>query len=247
MKSIRTGIILLGGLLLTLAPGQIQAQTYSVSGKVSFSGTMYEQGASNDNGTTTTTKAPTKVAITTANLLLQLAEDEYYNGNPNFPTNKVPKGAVLEFYNDSSGIGFEIEQGTNQLADVSADGIMTCTENGTNVSGAGTVLDAGGAPFTESSYFITTVTYASPTGNTTNPLNIAVTGLATSTGKATTPNNKTGNLTVSASISFSDGTGGGTIVPTSGTFAGQPIPVVLTGFTFTASGSATANNGNGTD
>ena len=71
--------------------------------------------------------------------------------------------------------------------------------------------------------------------------------VATVTSKATKPNAKTGNYTQSGSFSLQDGTGEGTITPASGSLAGTTIPVVLTGFTVTASGSATWNSGTGTN
>jgi len=202
---------------------------------------MYEQGATTDlpvaNPTTTTIKAPTKVSITTALLLKQLAADENANGNVNFPTATPPRGAVLYF----NGSGFEIDQGTNQLADVTGDSIMSWSQSGQNDISAGSYSDANGQgspPYTQTDYYLVTVTYTSPSSNTTNPLNFTVTGLATVTGKATNPNGRTGNYTQSGSISFSDGTGEGSNA--NGSF-------VLTGVTMTASGSATENSGTGTN
>jgi hypothetical protein len=232
MKSERTGLFLLAGAMLALAPGRIDAQSYSPLEKVSISGTGYEQGATHDNGTSSNTANPTKFSITTASLLAQLVADEYSYGNKNFTSARVPAGAVLKFY----GTGFEIDQGTSQLADVSADGFLSWSAtSGQNDINAGTFLDSGGQttpPYNQVNYSLATLTYTSPPPSS-NPLFLTVTGLATITTKATTPNHTTGKYTLSASVNFSDGTGEGDNVK--GAF-------VVTGFTMTGSGSMTATN-----
>ena len=219
--------------MVPLAPAQIEAQVLE---KISFSGTMYLQGATKDNNTTTTIKAPSKSSITTGWLLKQLVADECSYGNTQFKNASVPNGAVLNF----NGSGFEIDQGATQLADVSADGILAWSESGQNDISTGSFSITNGQgipPYSQTDYYLVTVTYASPP-TSSNSLLFTVTGLATVTGKATNPNAKTGNYTQSASVSFSDGTGEG---------ENLNGPFVLTGVTMTASGSAKANNGQGTD
>lgn len=228
MKSIRTGIIVLAGAVLSLAPGRIEAQTYFTA-KVTITATIYEQGATNDNSTTTTIKAPTKVSVTTASLLKQLVIDEASEGN--LPSTTLPKGAALYF----NGSGFEIDQGTNQLADVSD--ILTYTVSGQNDVTSGSFLDATGAgtaPYSQSDMQLVTIAYDD--SSSTGALTFSATGLATITGKATTPNAKSGKYTISGGLSLADGTGEG---------MNAVGPFVITGLTLTASGSTAADCGCG--
>jgi hypothetical protein len=236
MKSERTGLLLLVGAMLALAPGQIEAQTYIALERVSISATGYQQGSTSSNATTSTTKPPVKFSITTGKLLEQLVADEFSYGNRQFTSAVVPRGAVLNF----NGSGFEIDQGTNQLADVSADGILAWSVSGQNDINTGSFLNANGQgtpPYNQTDYYLATVTYASPPSSF-NSLFFTLTGLATVTGRATNPIARTGNYTLFGSVSFSDGTGEG---------ENPDGPFVLTGFTMTASGSVKANNGQGTD
>ena len=220
--------------MIPLAPAQIDAQT--LLEKISISGTAYQQGATSTNATTSTTKPPSKFSFTKAKILEQLVADEYSYGN--FTSASVPKGAVLNF----NGTGFEIDQGSNQLADVSADGILAWSESGQNDINAGAFLEANGPgtsapPYNQTDYYLATVTYASPP-TSSNSWFFTVTGLATVTEKTTNPNQTTGNYTQSASVSFSDGTGEG---------ENSNGPFVVTGFTITGSGSGKANDGQGTN
>ncbi len=236
MKIKRNGIIALAGALLSLAPGQIEAQTYNPLEKVLISGTMYVQGATSDNGTTTTIKGPSKSSITTEMLLKQLVQDEFANGNASFTSATVPKGAVLNF----NGSGFEIDQGGNQLADVSGDSILTWTISGQNDISTGSYSDNNGQgtpPYSQTDYYLVTIEYNSPS-NSPSPLAFTVTGLAAVAGKSTNPNVTTGNYTQTGSVSFSNGTGEGT---------NPNGPLVVTGVTLTGSGSVKTNDGNGTD
>ncbi len=189
--------------------------------KVSITATVIEQGATKDNGTTTTTKAPTKVSWITTTLLKQLAADEFAEGKLLSAT--LPAGAKLDF----NGTGFEIDQGSKELVDVSD--ILTWTVSGQkDISGAGTYLDAKGQgipPFNQTDHYLVTVAYNG--SNSTGALTFTVTGLATVMGKAANPNPNTG-YTLSGTVSLADGTGAG--VNANGQF-------ILTGFTISASGS----------
>ncbi|MGD1086855.1 MAG: hypothetical protein ABSA47_19130 [Verrucomicrobiota bacterium] len=225
-------------------PGIVHAQ--ELLEKISVSATMYEASATTngvdtgvDNGTSTTTKAPTRTFLTTATLLKQLALDE--NSENQWTNTKFPANATLDY----NGSGFAVYEGTNELVDVSD--ILSYTTTGKNDISSGTYTDANGAgmpPFSQSDYYLVTVVYDD--SSSTGALVFSVTGLATVTAKATNPNAKTGKYTQSGSISLQDGTGEGTIILTSGPQAGTAAPFVLTGFTATASGSATGNTGNGT-
>jgi hypothetical protein len=220
----------MAGLWMAL-PETLRAQ--EVLEKVSFSATVYEQNTNEvSTATTTTTKAPIKESVSTANLLKQLAEDEAFEGNLASAT--LPSGAVLNF-NTSSG-GFEIDKGTNVIVDVSD--ILTWTVSGQNdiTSGSYSTNGAGMAPYNQTDYYLVTLAYND--SSATGVLTFSLTGLATVVQKATNPNVRTGNYTQSYSISFQDGTGEG---------MNQNGPLVVTGATLTASGSATFNTGNGTD
>jgi hypothetical protein len=214
------------------APATVLAQ--EILAKVSVSGTMYEQSTNTtDNNLTTATKAPTKISLTTATLLKQLALDEY--SEQNWTASNFPANASLVF----NGTGFEVDQGTNQLVDVSD--ILTWTVSGHNDVSTSSFSDANGQgspPYAQTDYFLATVVYNG--SNFTGALNFSVTGLATVTGKATNPNSRTGNFTQSASLSLQDGTGEGTITT-------NYTPFVLTGFTISAGGSVPENNGSGSD
>jgi hypothetical protein len=199
--------------------------------KVSISATAYEQGAASDNNTVTTTKAPAKVAISTATILKQLATDEFSEGRLN--SANLPASAKLDF----NGTGFEIDQGTNELVDVSD--IMTWSAAGSVDITSGNFLDASGQgipPFTQTDSFLAAVIYRNT--NAAAALNFSVTGLATVTQKATTPNARTGSFVQSGSMTLADGTGEGT---------NASGPIILSGFTISATGSAAGNTGLGTN
>lgn len=236
MKSLKTGLMAVSVIAgsLNLSVLSLHAQILE---KISLSATLYTQGATNDNTTTTTIKSPVKSTITTANLLKQLAADENFEGN--WASNSFPSSAKLDF----NGTGFEIDQGTNELLDVSD--MLTWTVSGQNDITAGNFLDANGAPsagqgtppFNETDMYLVTIAYnSSGTGN--GNLTFTATGLATLTEKAGSANATTGNYTESGTLSLSDGTGEG--VDASGNF-------VMTGITITASGESTQNDGSGTD
>jgi hypothetical protein len=223
-QKIKTLVMLATVASLWLAvPGTLRAQ--DVLEKMSISATTYDQSTnSTDNGTTSTTKAPSKGSITTATLLkdLELVEGTTF-----------PSGATLVF----NGDGFEVDKGTNFSLDVSD--ALTYTISGQNDISTGSFSDANGpesAPFTQTDYYLVTVAYTGANYTFT------VTGLATVTGKATAPNGKTGNYTQSGTIAVQDGTGEGTV-----TISGNSVPFVMTGFTMSASGSEAENSGTGTD
>jgi hypothetical protein len=213
-------------------PGNLRAQVLE---SVTISATLYEQGPTHDNNTATTISAPAKRSISTATLLEDLAADEFAEGN--WTSAKFPAGAKLNY----NGTGFEVDLGTNQLVDVSD--ILSLNVTGQNDITSGNYLDANGQgtpPYTQVDYEIVSLAYSSSGGS--SGMSFTVTGLATFTGKATTPNARTGNYTQSSSFSLQDGTGEGSLTDSSG----NTVNFVVTGLTVTASGSASENNGNGT-
>jgi hypothetical protein len=203
-------------------PGTLRAQ---VSEKMSISATIYLQGATSDKKGVTTIAGPTKQSVSTVNLLESLAKDE--NAEGNYPNTKFPSTAALHYY----GGGFEVDEGTNVLVDVSD--ILTLTVTGQNDITNGNYSEVNGPgtpPYTQTAYQIVTLAYTSSTG--ASGLGFTVTGLGEFTQKAGTPNAKTGNFTQTDSVSLQDGTGEGTL---------DGVEFVITGFTVTASGSATEN------
>jgi hypothetical protein len=213
------------GLWLAL-PGSLPAQLE----KVTITATTYEQGAQSDNGHTTKISPPTKHPVTTVNFLEQLAKDESAEGR--WGGGHFPAGAQL-IYN---GSGFEIDQGTNELVDVSD--ILTVAFNGQNnitngnyldvsSTGKGTIGGPTWAPYSTTDYKLVTLAYDD--SSSTGELTFTVTGLGILTETATTPNVRTGSFKQTGTFSLQDGTGEGAL---NGTH------FVATGFTLTASGSA---------
>ncbi len=201
-------------------PGTLHAQA---SEKMSISATIYLQGATSDKKGVTTSAGPTKQSVSTVNLLESLAKDE--NAEGNYPNTKFPSTAALYYY----GGGFEVDEGTNVLVDVSD--ILTLTTTGQNDITNGNYTDVKGPgtpPYTQTAYQIVMLAYASSTG--ASGLGFTVTGLGEFTQKAGTPNAKTGKFTQSDSFNLQDGTGEGSL---------EGVEFVITGFTVTASGSAT--------
>ncbi len=203
-------------------PGTLRAQVLE---KVSISATIYLQGATSDKKGVTTIAGPTKQTVSTVNLLESLAKDEYAEGN--YPNTRFPSTAVLHYY----GGGFEVDERTSVLVDVSD--ILTLTITGQNDITNGNYTDVKGPgtpPSTQTAYQIVTLAYTSSTG--ASGLGFTVTGLGELTQKGGTPNAKTGKFTQTDSVSLQDGTGEGTL---------NGVEFVITGFTVTASGSATEN------
>ncbi len=206
--------------VLLAVPGTLHAQVLE---KMSISATIYLQGAPPTKKSVTTIAGPNKQSVVTVNLLESLAKDE--NAEGNYPETKFPSTAALYYY----GTGFEVLEGTKVLVDVSD--ILTLTITGQNNITSGNYTDSKGPgtpPYTQTAYQIATLAYASTTG--ASGLGFTVTGLGEFAQKAGTPNAKTGDFTQTDSVSLQDGTGEGTL---------DGVEFVITGFTVTASGSAT--------
>jgi len=209
---------------------------FSVQGQVpqtvSSSGTELRQGETVNNGTTTIVKAAGRYSVSTKILLEDLAFDETFNGTwfAKF-TNRVPANAKLEVTfagpGDFSSLSCQVVSGANAV-DVS--NVLSAAPSGSNDVHSSTALNANAAdqaPFTTTDYHQYTIAYdARGIGGT---LHFIITGLATSSTIATKPNAK-GFYTETDSFNLADGIGGG--IDTTGT------AFVLTGITFTASGSA---------
>jgi hypothetical protein len=213
-------LIVLSG-LLAMIPTSLSAQPLE---KVALSATAYAaNGLSTNNGTTFLTKSAIQKTITTKDILKQLTHDEYKENN--LPSKKLPKDAVLNF----NGTGFEIDLGTNLLVDVSD--ILTFKVTGTNdIPGAGTYSDATGAgnpPFTKTDIYLATITFNDTAS--TGKMQFTFTGTAIVTRGAPAPNPKTGRYTATGSLDFTRATGEGQ--------TDDLGPIVLTGFTLTASGA----------
>jgi hypothetical protein len=201
-------------------PGTLRAQVLE---KMSISATIYLQGTTSDKKGVTTTAGPAKQSVSTVNLLESLAKDE--NAEGNYPETRFPSTATLYYYGD----GFEVDEGTTVLVDVSD--ILTLTITGQNDITNGNYTEVNGPgtpPYTQTAYQIVTLAYVSTTG--ASGLGFTVTGLGELTQTAGTPNAKTGKFTQTDSVSLQDGTGEGTL---------DGVEFVITGFTVTASGSAT--------
>ncbi|HEY3915687.1 MAG TPA: hypothetical protein VGN61_14465 [Verrucomicrobiae bacterium] len=223
-KLIGTGILSIGACFAA------QAQ---VTQSTAISGTIITQGTQKDNGTSTTTKAPTHSALTTASLLKQLAIDENTAGN--YGSTTFPAGSKLVYVN---GTGFEVLDKKDNILVTPSD-ILTLTTPGQNDIASGTFNDAAGsgvAPFTQTDIKLTTITYDSTGGGGT--MKFAVTGLGTFTETAGKPNARTDNYAETDSINFSEGVGEGVNA--------DAIPIILTGVTITSKGTGTLNTGGGT-
>jgi hypothetical protein len=226
---------LLAGGLLWLAPGNLKAQTYfwsyggyNASGHATVSGSYYSPAATPAPSNNGSGKQPAakKIAISTATLLKFAWEAET---NANNVSGNLPKGAVLNF----NGSGFEIDVGTNLVADLTGDSIMSFAQTGTNdvlSTGDYGTNGAGVPPYEQTVLCLCTVTFDTP------QLSFYATGLATVATTVSSVNNK-GIFSISGSLNLSDGTGEGIDV--------NGNPTVITGVTLTASGKASINTGGG--
>lgn len=211
-------------------PATVQAQ---VSLEVSISGTVFAQGSTNANNTTTTTRAPIKSSLTTATLLRQLAQDEKAAGM--WAKSSFPPDARLIYVN---GAGFKVVDRHYELL-VIATNILSLQTNGQIEITSGSYVD-GSAGDAFQSYSQTDVLLATFTYNATafgRLTTYAVTGVSTSTAK-NTPANAEGNSTETDSFRLQYGTGEGTNA--------DGVNIVLAGFTVTGKGKATLNEGQGT-
>jgi hypothetical protein len=204
---------------LALAVGSVQAQVTNV---ITFSLTGMVQGSSTDNGTTTTTASPTKLALATKNILSLLAEDK----STTFPT-----GAKLVVIGGQGGEGdldFQVvDKNNNFLVDVSDIISAEGTGNfGQDIfSGKQTDITSLSSP-TITDMQIFTISYDDTGAG--GSLEFYLTGLITNTTTDTTPNNITGVYKETQSHKLSSGAGDGNFDST---------PLVVTG-SFSASGSA---------
>jgi hypothetical protein len=195
---------------------------------VSITGTELAQGAQSNNGKTTTTAAPLKTTITTADVLEYLAKDENTAGT--YGATTFPTGAKLLYTANS---GFEVVDKHNNVL-VNAANILSVVTAGQNEITSGAFGDTTGSatpPFTQTDVRLVTLTYdATSVGGTTK---FSVTGTGTSETATAKPSAK-GKYTDTDSFSLQDGTGEGV--------NGAGVNIILTGFTVTASGTTTLVN-----
>jgi hypothetical protein len=195
---------------------------------VSITGTELTQGAESNNGKITTTKAPTKTTITTANILEYLAQDEHTAGT--YSATNFPSGAKL-VYTANSGLQV-VEKNNTPLVNVA--NILSVLTAGQNEITSGTFGDTTGSttpPFTQTDVRLVTLSYdATSVGGTRK---FAVTGTGSSETTTTKPSAK-GNYTETGSFSLQNGTGEGV--------NGEGVSVILSAFTVTASGTASLAN-----
>jgi hypothetical protein len=195
---------------------------------VSITGTELAQGEQSNNGKTTTTKAPSKTTITTADVLADLAKDENTAGI--YGATSFPSGAKLLYTANS---GFQVvDKHNNPL--VNAANILSVVTAGQNEVTSGTFGDTTGSttpPFTQTDVRLVTLAYdATSVGGT---MKFAVTGVGSSEITTAKPNGK-GNYTDTDSFTLQNGTGEGV--------NGEGVKIILTGFTVNASGTTTLNN-----
>lgn len=199
-----------------------------------------DPSAPRDNGTTTTLKAPTRLSISTATLLKDLAVDETAAANWFNATGKVPPNARLRVafagMADFSSLSFQVVSGTNVI---DVNNILSAGPGGNSPVVSFTYNDNAGegqAPFSQTQHGLYTITYDSTgMGGTTT---FTVTGAATCTSSATKPNARTGLFTETDGFTLSSGVGDGAI---------GGVAFVLSGVTITASGTVRGDCGCGTD
>ena len=119
-----------------LAAMTLQTVQTQVTNLVTITATAEAQGGTNDNGTVTTIKKPTKLTLDTKQILAFLAEDEYAEGE--YASTNFPTGAKLVVI----GGDFQVLDKTNNfLVDVSD---ILSIEKGTNDIVSGKINDSTG-------------------------------------------------------------------------------------------------------
>lgn len=210
MKQTFKNLVILAAVAgLTLAvSGSLHAQALE---KVTISSTVYAQGPTDGD----VTKSPLKSSITGAYLLAQLAADES-DDFTNAASDKLGFDGTNFVVLDGKGneVFGPIDELSLQLGSPAITAGLTNTPSGT-------------PPYNQVSTQPAVLTYTSTTGG----LTITVNGLATITQKTTLPTSK-GKFIQTGSLSFVDGTGGG---------SNSNAPIVVTGFTITATGTENEN------
>lgn len=188
--------------LLSLFGGTLQAQIIQT---LSFTLTASVQSENQtDNGTTTTTPAPTKVTVTTKQILATLATDEFAAGN--WSSTTFPSGAKLAAVDGD----FEVLDKNNNLL-VNVSNIISSSD-GENEVFSGKEDDATGlaSPSTSNAHILT-ISFDDTAINGGSNLKLYIHGVAKSTRTDTKPNATTGNYTETRSGSITGAAGEGTM------------------------------------
>jgi len=208
----------------TFAAGSLQAQVANV---ITFTATASVQSNTSDNGTVTTTAAPTKVTLDTKQILAFLATAENEEGN--YGSTTFPTGAKLVTLGGTgSPPDFQVVSKTGALLVDVAD-IITVTDSGTygsDISSGKSKDSTGLASTTETDQEIITVAYDDTGAG--GSLQFVLTGLFTDKTTDTAPSNA-GTYRETQSHTLTDAAG-------DGNYRGNPL--VISGG-FSASGSAT--------
>jgi hypothetical protein len=190
---------------LTIAAGSLQAQ---VTQAVTITATASIQGNSSDNGTITTTAAPTKFSVTTKAILIALAVDESAEGKYPFPNTTFPSGAKL-VQDGNTGDLQVVDKSGNLLVDVSD--IMGFNNPGNNNIFSGKQNDNTqlASPSTTGSSLLT-LGFDDTAIIGGEGIKFYLTGIGSGTTTDTTPNINTGAYTETDKGSLTSGTGEGT-------------------------------------
>ena len=190
----------------TLAAGHLQAQVPTV---LAITGTQVLESNSNDNGTITTTPAPTRRPLTTKRILEILALDEYEAGK--YTAKAFPPGAKLRVIISSPKSVFQVvDKNNNLLVDVS--NIISINSGGIN----GTYLTSGkendttGLP-SPSRTIVNLLTFRFDDSHIAGSVGFQfyMTGVVSGTTTDTTPNPATKVYTETKSIRMSNAAGEG--------------------------------------
>jgi hypothetical protein len=213
---------------LSLSTLSLQA---GVTNVITIALTASVQGASTDNGTITTTAAPSKHAVATKDILGFLAQAEHAKGKYAAGTT-FPAGAKLVVVTGSGNGGFQVLDKNNKpLVDVSD---IISSVNGTmdNNIHSGKQIDANGlATPSRTALHILTIKHDDTGIAGSAGVLFYMTGFMTSTTTDATP--KSGLYTESQTHTLVSGVGEGTY---------QGIPLVLTG-SLSATGTGTLRVG----
>lgn len=210
--------------VMLAAAGQARAQSFppapnspalpfplTVSGTATLQGAITPTGGANNPGFK---YATTKATISNTVIMQQI---EISNGNT---AKDVPKGAKLVYNLDGDGsVSMTDSTGTNELFNAAGILDVALDPNATGGVWSGTENENTGAQSYSGSYLVTFV-YTDSNGNA-----FTLTGVAAETYSISAPNAKTGNQTVSDSITVAAAAGDGALSASDG----SSIPAVGTG------------------
>jgi hypothetical protein len=224
--TIITGLATLA--FLTFAAGSLQAQIISL---VTITATASVQNPTTDNGTVSTTSAPTKVSVTTKQILSALAIAEHIEGNY-LPGSTFPAGAKLVVVIGHGGTppDFQVVDAHNILL-VDVSDIISAQNTGQFGSKvtSGKQNDVTGlANPSQTELQIFTLIYDDTAIAGSQNIQFYLTGAMSSVTTDTVPNVATGAYTETQTDKMTDGAGDGNA---------NAVPLVITG-SVTAVGKA---------